>query len=110
MAHHFLCDKTGELPILNWEPSSQSVSEDAKVRAVGSWIAFSRVSVSKAPILARRYEINFGGANHYTRVHWTPPYSQSFPHLFVDCLLGLDVGRLGCTSRRPAAHFLRCRE
>ena len=31
----FRCDKTGELPILNWEPSSQSVSQDAKVRVVG---------------------------------------------------------------------------
>ena len=31
----FRCDKTGELPILNWEASSQSVSQDAKVRVVG---------------------------------------------------------------------------
>ena len=31
----FRCDKTGELPILNWDPSSQSVSQDAKVRVVG---------------------------------------------------------------------------
>jgi hypothetical protein len=31
----FRCDKTGEVPILNWDPSSQSVSQDAKVRVVG---------------------------------------------------------------------------
>ena len=31
----FRCDKTGELPILNWDPSSKSVSQDAKVRVVG---------------------------------------------------------------------------
>ena len=30
----FRCDKTGELPILNWKSSSQSVSQDAKVRVV----------------------------------------------------------------------------
>ena len=31
------------------------------------------------------------------------------PCLFVDCLLGLDVGPCGGISRRPAAHFRRCR-
>ena len=53
---------------------------------------------------------DFGGANHYTHDHWTPSHAKSFPRLFVDCLLGLDVGPCGGISRRPAAHFRRCRE
>ena len=28
----------------------------------------------------------------------------------IDRLLGLDVGPLGCISRRPAGHFRRCPE
>jgi hypothetical protein len=31
----FRCDKTGELPVLNWEQRAQSASQNAKVRVVG---------------------------------------------------------------------------
>ena len=53
---------------------------------------------------------DFGGANHYTHDHWTPSHSKSLPRLFVGCLLGLDVGCVGCISRRPAGHCRRCSE
>ena len=58
--------------------------------------------------LDRRDDV--GGANHYTHDHWTPPHSKSLPRFFVGCLLGLDVGRVGCISRCPAGHCRRCRE
>jgi hypothetical protein len=31
----YRCDKTGDLPVLNWEPRSQSVWKDTKVRVEG---------------------------------------------------------------------------
>ena len=45
----FRCDKTGELPILNWEASSQSVSQDAKVREVGRKRSLSPLGRTQEP-------------------------------------------------------------
>ena len=49
----YRCDKTGELPKLNWEPRSQSARKDAKVRLVGrkpSLSPFGRTQEPKNPI------------------------------------------------------------
>jgi hypothetical protein len=45
----YRCDKTGELPILNWQPSSQSVSKDTKVRVVGHKESFSPSARTQKP-------------------------------------------------------------
>ena len=45
----FRCDKTGELPILNWEASSQSDSQDAKVRVVGRKASLSPPGRTQEP-------------------------------------------------------------
>ena len=86
-------------------------SSDNSGRALCNWPlepSESHGRTRRAYPLDRRDD--FGGANHYTHDHWTPPHSKSFTRLFVGCLLGLDVGRLGRPSRGSAAHFRRCRE
>ena len=61
----FRCDKTGELPKLNWEPRSQSARKDAKVRVVGhkaSLSPFDRTQEPKNPM--NEFALSPSGRTH----------------------------------------------
>jgi hypothetical protein len=45
----YRCDKTGELPILNWTPRSQSVQRDTKVRVEGHKASLSPCGRTQKP-------------------------------------------------------------
>jgi hypothetical protein len=61
----FRCNKTGELPILNWTPRSQSISKDAKVRVVRRKRPLSPPVGTEGPKNARSQDrVNPSGGTH----------------------------------------------